>query len=488
MIYKGFFGGSYPSGTFSADQERSVNLFPEANQSEGAQGPKNLQSTPGFQLWSAAGVTDVVGRAAVVAQGRCFFVIGGGFYEFDANGTPTRRGAVAVNGNPAQIVFNPAVAGQVLVSSGSNAYCFILATNVFTQVLTGTADMIAYSTSFFLAFQLATGIVHESAPNDGTTWPGAQFFQRSLFADPWQAMFTDGNGLVWLIGTESFEVWQNTGQGTQPFAPLSGLYGLQGIASPFSFALTPSPSWLVSNRLGSALMIQMDGASARTVSSYGVSNHFSTLAQQFGIGDCEVLPYEDDGHTHLNFSFIKAGQTWTYDVQEQTWHERGRWNPLTGTYGLWDPRCHVYAFGKHLVGDRSTGNVWQMDQSFGMEIDGTGIRKLRRTPALTKELARQPVDRFQLLCDTGITTQPDPTLPGGDPQLMLRCSGDGGRTFGNTRTAGFGRIGEFRRKVYWSQLGAPANLAFEVTCSDPVPLRIAGAWLNPTEAEMQQVA
>jgi hypothetical protein len=483
--YPGFFGGSYPSAAFSTDNEQAVNLFVEKNQSLGAKGPASLLSTPGFQRWSGAGVTDLVGRAAIVARGRLFMVIGAGFYEFDAAGVPTKRGAVTQNSNPAQLAFNGVVGGHVLVASGSNGYCFVLATNAFTQVLTGDCDQIAYATGFFLAFSLTTAIVRESALNDGTTWPGAQFFQRSLFADPWQSMFTDGNGLVWLVGTESFEVWQNTGIGTQPFAPLSGLQGLFGIAAPFAFALAPAPAWLVANRAGSATFIVMAGSQPSFISNYAVSNQLSIYARQFGIGDAEVLTYQDGGHTFLIPSFPSANATWAVDVEGQGWAERGKWNAARGAFDLWAPRCHAYAFGKHLVGDRATGAIWQMDASFGTDVDGQGIRRLRRTPALVDELKRHPVDRFQLLVDTGIAPAVD---PGSDPKLMLRCSNTGGRTWGNQRLAGFGRQGEFKRRVYWTRCGQAENLSFEVTCSDPVPLRISGAWLNPTEAELEQAA
>jgi hypothetical protein len=50
-------------------------------------------------------------------------------------------------------------------------------------------------------------------------------------------------------------------------------------------------------------------------------------------------------------------------------------------------------------------------------------------------------------------------------------------------TASFGRIGEYRRRVYWNRWGVLEDAVFEVTCSEPVPLRIVDAFLNPTQQE-----
>lgn len=485
--YPGFFGGSYPAPAFSTDIERAMNLFVEKNQSVGAKSPSSLLSTPGFNRWSTAGVTDTVSRTALYAAGRMFMVIGGGWYEFDVNGTPTRRGTVAQNGNPAQASYNGLIGGQIVIASGGNGYCFVLSSNAFTQVLTGDCDMVAYATGFFLAFCIATGKVRLSALEDGTTWAGAQFFQRSLFSDPWQAMFVDGNGLVWLPGLESFEVWQNTGVGTQPFAPLSGLVGLQGIAAPFAFALTPSPAWLLTNKAGAGLFISMQGSAAQPVSNYAVSSQFSKYARTApnGINDAVVLSYQDGGHTFVIPSFISAKGSWAFDVESGGWHERGQWNSVRGDWDLWAPSTHVYAFGKHLVGDRTTGSVWQMDTSFATEIDGSGIRRLRKTPAITRELARLPFDRFQLLLDRGLGAL---TGQGTNPVAMLRTSIDGGQTYGNQRVSGIGRMGDWRRMVYWTRLGANADCSLELVVTDPVPLRISGAWINPTEAELARAA
>lgn len=487
MRWPGFCGGSAQAQSLTFQNERTVNLFVERAQSQSAKSPAALLPTPGFQAWSS--VSDSVGRAAISADGRLFFVMGGAFYEFDINGTATKRGSVAQDGNPAQIVYNGPVGGQLLIASGTNAYCFVMATNAFSQVLTGKATMIAYCKSYFLAFELGTGKVYLSAQNDGTSWSLTTFFQRSDFADRWQAMFVDGNNLVWLPGTDSFEVWSlSNPSATQPFAPLSGLVGRWGIAAPFGFGITTTPYWLSRNPEGAGLVIRVGGSGAEPVSTYAVANVLSMYARTASITDAEVVLYQDSGHTFFNVNFPTANATWTQELDSNIWAERGQWNSLKGAYDLWPARVHVYAFGKQLVADRKTGTIWQMDASFATDIDGTGIRRLRRAPALFAEDARRPIDQLLLKCDVGLGLAGDDTVLGANPTVMLRTSRDGGITWGNARTASIGRIGMYRTRAYWTRLGILEDAVVEMTFSDPTPFRVVDAFINPTNAELSQAA
>lgn len=485
--YPGFLGGSNQQTARALDCERSVNLLFEPAQSKSATSSGALISTPGFQPWTpVSSVGDVGGRATRYANGRFFALIGAGFYEFDSNGTPIKRGAVAQDGNLGQIIFNGVVGGQLLIASGTNAYCFVLSSNAFSQVLTGTATQIAYSTGFFLAFNIKTGKVAESALNDGTTWNAGIFFQRSLLADPWQAMFTDGNGLVYLPGTESFEVWQNTGVGTQPFAPLSGLVGRYGIASSFAWAMAGAlPYWLSQNEEGSGLLVRVTGGGVQSVSTYAVASAFSTYARTSTISDVEIFPYQDQGHTAIIVQCPSVPATWAYDIEGNGWSERGRWNAARGAFDLWSPRVHAKAFGKHLILDRTSGQVSQMDASFATEIDGTGIRRLRIAPAVFDDSRRIPHNQLALIMDRGVGLAAG---QGADPQVMLRASDDGGTTWGNEHRAGFGRMGKYRGRVFWNRLGLSDNRAYEVSCSEPVPVRFVEALINPTDGELLRAA
>lgn len=476
--WPGFIGGSNTTQSLIADCEDTVNLYVEKIQSPGARHEAALLPTPGFRSWST--VTDVGSRCFFVANGRLFAVIGSGFYEFTSTAGFTKHGTVAQDGNPAQMVFNGVVGGHVGICSGGSVYNFVLATNTLSAaLLTGGYTHLGYADGYGLAFNPTTGRVFLSNLDDLGTW-SSNFFQRSKFPDPWQAMFVDPNSLIWLIGPETFEVWYDANPASaQPWAPLSGLYGRYGISAPFAYSVTGlGLYWLARSPEGGNNVVTTNGSAPRPISTYAVDTAIAGYQRTGRISDAEMLAYHDQGHTFPTLAFPSAGVTWAHDVEMEGWAKRGKWNPVTGAYGLWSPRVHADVFGKHLVGDRTSGTVWEMDTAIATDTDGTGIRRLRRAPGLVGEHQRIPIDQFELLMDVGLGTT---SGAGSDPQAMLRVSQDGGRTWGNERRASIGRIGEYRKRVYWTRLGASPDAVVEVTWSDPSPVRVIDAWVNNAE-------
>jgi hypothetical protein len=430
---------------------------------------------------------NTVGRAFALADTRLFGIIGTGLYEFDSNGGNQFRATVDQDTNPAQIIYNGIVAGQLGIVSGGKVYSYDLAANTLGGPhLTGGYTHLCFAAGRGLALNPATGKGNVSDLNDLSTWDAGTFFQRSLFADPYQAMFVDANNLVWLIGTETFEVRYDSGTGTQPFIPLSGMNGRSGIAAPFAFSVTGAGNfWLSRTAEGVGEFVMSRGAAPQSVSTFAVNTAIASYLRNSRITDAEMMTYQQEGHMFATVSFpaaqaamTSAPATWCYDATGQSWARRGRWS--NGAWALWAPRVHVYAFGKHLVGDHTSGTIWWMDTSFATDTDGNGIRRVRRAPHLNDEHRRVPIHDFELLMDVGLGLS---SGQGSDPQVMMRLSQDGGRTWGNERIAGAGKIGQWRKRVYWNRCGIAPDTVVEVSWSEPVPWRIVDAYINNTEGQ-----
>lgn len=475
--WKGFIGGSNTLPSVTADNERTVNLYVEQAQAQGAKNQAALYGTPGFRMWST--VADAGGRALAKADGRLFAVIGSGLYEFSTTGVATKHGTVGQDAHKAFLIYNGKVGGQLGIASAGSVYTFDMATNVLAGPHFGTATitMLAYADGYGLGFDANTGRVYLSALNDLSSWSAGTFFQRSKFPDPWRAMFVDSNSLIWMVGDETFEVWYDANpSSTQPWAPLSGLTGQFGIASPFAYGVGPSGLyWLSTGRSGGAQIVQTAGSKPQGVSTYAVNAALSNYRRTTTISDAECFVYEDSGHEFVNFSFPRATATWTLDAGPRSWAERGQWVSANNRYELWAPRVHADFEGKHLALDRISGTVWEMSTALHTDIDGQGLRRLRRAPALDTEHHRVPIDQVELIMDVGVGLV---SGQGSDPQALLRISDDGGTTFGNERRAGMGAIGKTRQRVYWNRLGAPADACIEVVWTDPVPSRVVNALIN----------
>lgn len=485
-----FINGSYQVENFLADQEDTINFFIERMESPGALSKQALRPTPGFLTWgSVAG--DVNARGAILAGSRAFMVIGASLYELFQDGTTTKRGTVGEDSNLATLNYNGTAGGQLFITSAGDGYCYTLSSNTLSKVLSGTATMGAFANDYFLAFNLATGNVQLSALQDGSSWPG-QSFSRSLFADPWQAIFVDNNGLIWLPGTETFEVWDNTGASPQPFAPVSGLVGRYGIGAPFAWAVCGSQVlWLATNPEGGAIVIAPQQSGGTAVSNYAVAQALSDAQRTAKISDAEALSYQEGGHTFFILALPSVPQTWAFDVDQPryfaetarltptgNWAKRGRWLSAQNKYDLWSPRVHLYAFGKHLVGDRSSGTIAEMTSTVAIELDGSGIRRVRQAPVLPTEYQRVPVDFVQMVCDLGLGV---PTGQGRYPVGTLAWSDDGGRTFGNERQASAGAMGQWAKRMYWTRCGAGAMATGRFVMTDPIPWRITDCYLNNVE-------
>lgn len=81
--------------------------------------------------------------------------------------------------------------------------------------------------------------------------------------------------------------------------------------------------------------------------------------------------------------------------------------------------------------------------------------------------------------DAAATPVSSTTAQGEDPQVMLRMSNDGGRTWPHPeKWRAAGKIGEYNRRIRWDGLGSARRRVFEVVTSDPVPWRLVGADLE----------
>jgi hypothetical protein len=472
--YEGFISGSNPSQSRIADSEQTMNLYVEPIASAGATAKAALYPSPGFRAQIST-VADVNARALFDMRDRTFGVVGGSYVElFPLLRSATLRAAVAQDGRLAQIVSN-GPAGQQLVSSGGNAYCHVLSSNVVTTVLTGDATQIGMLDTFFLAFNAVTGVVRISASNDGTTWDPTQIANRSAQPDPWRAMIVNAPD-IWLFGEQLTDVWYDSGATPFPFVPRTGLSIPYGIGATSSIAISGgSLLWLARNKDGIGPVVQANGYQVTPISTPELNTTIAGYARTTGISDAEGLVYQEAGHVFYVLRFPAANATWAYDLTTKLWAERGKWNGALGQYDVWAPRVRCYAQGLQLVGDATTGVIAVMDNTIATEADGSAIRRLRRGPPLINENRRMKLGRFEVLLEVGRGLV---TGLGSDPQVMYRQSGDGGQTWSNERTADAGRIGEYRRRVIFGRLGAPRMWVPEIVMTDPVPWRIVDGFLN----------
>lgn len=472
MEYKGFVGGSNEAQAVTLDAERTVNWYVERSESQGATAPAALYPTPGVTSLDEA--SSGPGRGHFFMDGREFAVINKTLYEITQSGILVSRGDVTLHGGPVTISSSGDGGGELFITSGGNGWLYTLATDTLAVIsaMSSKAHVGDYLDGYFLALDRDTSTLFVSELFDGATWnTGTKFAQRSAFPDPWVAMKVLGN-YVWLMGEQTSEVWFNAGAAF-PFELHPSGRVPYGVAAPDSVAVGDAAIyWLGGSKVGDAYVMRSTGFTPEVISTAPIELRMGEYARiDDAFGEC----YSDLGHTFYVLSFPSQGITWVYDARSGRWHERGTWDSERGEYGSWRPRHHAFAFGQHRMLDSAGLSVYRMARDLGFDVEEREIRRLRRAPAITSENSRIYYSAFEVDLEPGLGLT---SGQGSDPQIAMRLSNDGGKTWGPEIWRGAGKKGEYSKRIRWERLGMGRRRVFEVSVTDPIPWRLTNAYLR----------
>lgn len=458
-----FLGGSGTHRSVTVSAERTVNLYPVLDPA--GKSPIALYGTPGLTRFATTSTG--AGRGMIEASGRLFVVVGWTLYEVDSAGAATALGTLATITGPVSMASNGLVVALV---DGTHGYQFTLGTNVFAQITDPdwpAATRIDYQDGYFILNRAGTGqfvitSLYDTAvdPLDFASAEGAPDSVISLMVNHRE---------LWLFGESSTEVWYNSGSVDFPFARLDGAFIEVGCAAPQSVAKIDNGTiWLAKDRLGHGHVVRAQGYQPQVISTRAVE--FAIQGYET-ISDARAYAYQQDGHAFYVLNFPTADRTWVYDVTTNLWHERMWWN---GTEHRHRGECYAFAFGRCLVLDHSLGYIYELDLDAYTD-DGTSIRAVRRTQHHSAEGARIFWAQLQVDVESGVGLS---TGQGSDPQMMLRWSDDGGRTWSLEQWRSMGKIGEYRSRVIWRRLGQARDRVYEVVITDPIKRVLIDAWAD----------
>lgn len=483
----GFVGPSYTALSGAVANEECINLFAETNESGGgplvsqqiyggriASAKKSYFSTPGLKLFKALPAGPV--RGIFWADTRLFAVGDRVLYELASDGAWTAWGDVGTDGNAVSIAFNSL---QLLVVSAGRAFCFTLATNALLEVtdqLAGVPAQCDCSDTYFIVTFQDSNKFQMSQVLDGTVWPGQLVNEVSVFAENIVSMIVNHREL-WIFGSKRSQPYQDTGS-AEVFDVIAGALIETGSAATFGVQrVDNSVFWVGLDERGAMIAWRSNGYTPQRISTHAVE---VWLSKQANVSSLVSYSYQQNGHLFWVLYVPGSDCNWVYDVGEGLWHKRATWSEDTAT---WSPHWswnHAFGFGKHLVGDWNSGNIYElsMDQ---LTDNGTLIRRLRRAPTMRNE--KQWIYYLQLTVEFETGLGPQPPLTDGEgkprqPQAMLRWSNDSGRTWSNEHVRDCGFAGEYSKRVVWMRLGRARDRVFELSMTDPIPWVIVDADLD----------
>lgn len=508
----GFCGPSYRSASPLADSEDLINWYLEQTESPNARTQYILLRTPGLALFAnlstVAGVTLPSVRGSGTFSGRTFKVAGTHLFELTANGVTDYGGSSVANNNivddglTVTMCAGGTVGGnypsQLLIASGGNLTVFSLVSNSYQALTTPPTEvlMVDFINGYFLA--LSVGNVWScSNPEDATTWPGTAVTEVSVFSDQLLALICS-NELVWVFGAKRAVAYYPSGAAIFPFDVASGGFMEVGILAQFSAQRVATKSgttvmWLGGDeRGGSGIIYAANGFTPVRVSDHGFEHW---MALQATVSDAVGMARQEEGHNYYDLWFPSANAAWTLDADLGTWSKRS--SLVNGAPSAHLARCHTFNFGLHLIGDRTSGNVYSMSRKYFSEMTGPGVStpivRTRIGPTISNEGGQIPVaiNEFQVDFQTGLGPQP-PLLDGNrkprDPLAIFSYSEDFGQTWTPDRMIACGKAGQSKVVAIDRRLGSWRSWTPKVVVSDPIDWSIADAYTNGTQDQKKRWA
>jgi len=501
-------GQSYVVRSPNAAAARLVNLYPEAL-IEGKEAAY-LQRCPGLRLVATVGTGPIRGMWSL--GGNLYVVSGTSLYKLTSTYAATLIGTV-IGTEPVSMSDNGT---QLFVAANGPSYIYNTSTGVFQQISDPDfpgAVTVGFLDQYFVFNEPNSQRIWVTELLDGTSVDPLDFASAEGSPDGVVSLIVDHRE-VWVLGTNSVEVWYNTGGPDFPLQRIQGAFNEIGCAAAYSVAkLDNTVFWLGADARGRGIVYRANGYNGQRISTHAVE----FAIQGYGdISDAIAYTYQQDGHSFYVLTFPSANATWVFDAATQAWHERAGWT--NDQFTRHRSNCQAAFNSEVLVGDYANGKIYAFDLDVYAD-DGAvqkWLRSWRALPPGQNNLKRTAHHSLQLDAETGVglngvdpfdvfgylLTENDDflvaedgdkliistaTVQGVNPQAMLRWSDDGGHTWSNEHWRSMGRIGEYGYRTIWRRLGMTVKLrdrVYEVSGTDPVKIAIMGAELliSPTDA------
>lgn len=333
-----------------------------------------------------------------------------------------------------------------------NGYIFDGTVTAITDTDKPTFQSVDFVDGYLIYIERDSGRFGGSALNDSSDYDALDFATAEGSPDNLVALKIDHREVL-LFGTDSTEIWWNSGTAGFPFERQAGGFVELGCLARLGVVKADnSVFWLASDRT----IRRLSGRTPVKVSQYGVEEAFSGYAT---LADCEAISYTWNGHIFVQFRFPTENATWVYDVTTNEWHETD--STLVAA---------VHHDGKVWVQDLD-GTVGYLSDSVYTRF-GENVRREITFPHVYSGQNRQFFSQIDVVMRTG--DAPD----GVTPYLTLEISDEGGNTFHTLPLREMGVAGNYAKLIRWHRLGSSRDRVFRLSNADPVPFHFVDAQLQ----------
>lgn len=476
MAFFPFLGGSFNGRSPSFDAQRAVNCFIQPSESKASRSPAMLLGTPGLRLWQTFAGGRVRGFLVFTPE-LAVVIAGGNVWTITPALVAKLIGTIDDTTPTVSMASNGSV---VMLVDGSRGY-FINPTLGTVNEIGDTdfigGDRVDFIDGYFIWNTPGTG-QFQITQLYGEDIDGLDFATAEGSPDKLVTIIVDHRE-AWMLGTNSAQIFINTGNADFPLESIQGAFLEIGCAAAQSVAKADnSIFWLATDDRGLGTVQRAVGYAPQRVSNHAVEFAIARYAAADAISDAVAYTYAQEGHTFYVLAFPSAnaglGATWVLDISTGLWHERAWRNPITALLSRHRSNCQMNFGGLILVGDWENGNVYVLDLDTFTD-NGDPLPLIRVAPHISNDAKRVIYAALELTMQTGVGLADG---QGSDPQARLRWSDDGGYSWSNERSQSIGKIGERKARVRFTRLGMARDRVFSVEVSDPVRRVFTGCALT----------
>lgn len=275
---------------------------------------------------------------------------------------------------------------------------------------------------------------------------------------------------LYFFKTDAVEIWDFTGSLTAPFAESQGRTYARGCAAQGSVVLLDNGLFWV----GDDYRVYRTGTVPQPVSTSLIEDRTRAEANTGDIAQITAYAFNLEGHAYYILNLPTVDESYAYDCQSQQWFRWGTQQPLQEDPGVWLPQTSAGGLGTGLyAGSSVDGRVFlideatHLDDTIPMQVVVGGARWIEEGVERANNMAAQMV--------RGVATVAIP-----NPQIWMRWSDDGGRTWTAWMPGSIGPVGGYRYKVSWHSLGriTQPGREFEFRIMDAVNVTLESATIN----------
>lgn len=443
---------SYALRSTPASPARLVNCYAEQLPPD-AKTPLILTRAPGIKAHSTPGNGPI--RGMHTFKGDIFVVSGTELYKVSKDGTETIVGSIPGSGS---VSMDHNINSLVIVRK-PDAY-YTTGSGV-TQITDGDftargAEYVKFLDNYMVFMEPGTGRLFWADVGTVTDYNSLSFITAEGNPDNNVGFESDQRQAI-VLGEKSGEIWQFDSAGL--VRAINGFFELGCFNGDTIAKLDNSIFWVANDYT----VRKLEGVTPVRVSTHAVEQFLSTV----DIRTLRAFSYTQDGH----FFYVLSCSTgcYVFDVVTREWAERATYPE---NYFNWQYHCSAH--GREYVGDYYSNSIGYFDPL--TYTDNGGIQRMEGTFQPVYAEHKLALHRWlELVFEPGVGLT---TGQGSDPEVMLSCSDDGGKTYKNLPNQKLGKIGEYQWRVRWFGLGSSRMRVYRFAISDPVKVTLSDAILE----------